>query len=643
MPNGQTKPPFDPSAPYEAIGATQQDSGKPAFDPSAPYAPVPANGQQPASQAPPAPTGDSWLQRAVNTIPGVGLVHQGAAAVQDWANNELSPANPHMLSPAATFGVGVLRDVAGLDRSVTTPGGLATGTALATVPEVAGPVLAAHGVYSGVKGWGDLRNPDVLQNELNAAAEIVGGGAATGEAVGSPGARGGPLARQVQSTLADRAAAAAPDAAFNNFQRSMPATKSAPYTRADYDAARSYLENEHAETNIDGVEGARDAADASIGKIEDAVSARIAKAPGLQITTNPLADARAALSQSPRGQQFVDSGLKDLDGLGLDQPLTVADADKVRLQLNQENRAVLKKNNYDVASARATDPGFAAREAAAESLRNGIYGNFPDLQGLRLDEGSLIKVRNAAQNQIFNGEKQVGGTAPGGAISRAINRAAGIAGGSLGYGVGGPVGGAVGAEGASVAAEALSPKNLTRNELAVKSFDQPVTNGQTRLSAVTRNTGAMPQPITGTQPPLFTQQGPLFETSQTPAPSEAGVPTPRLPGGVKIGNPYNEGTNAVTIPALKEGKEIGSITLTPESTGHMRVSLSAVESPYQSQGIASQLYREAQSYAQGHGYKGITSDWRYGTDPAAQRIWKFLGAKTTEAPNGEEMYVLGSR
>jgi hypothetical protein len=68
----------------------------------------------------------------------------------------MSPENPHLLSPAETFGTGVVRDVAGLVKGATSPEGIATTAATIAAPEVMGPVLTAHGVYSLVKGWGDL-------------------------------------------------------------------------------------------------------------------------------------------------------------------------------------------------------------------------------------------------------------------------------------------------------------------------------------------------------------------------------------------------------------------------------------------------------------------------------------------------------
>ena len=364
----------------------------------------------------------------VDTIPGVGLVHRTAGAVQDWANRKMSPDNPEMLSPAKTFGTGVVRDVAGLVKGATSPGGIATTAATIAAPEVMGPALVAHGAYNLYKGWGDLKNPDVLQNELNSASEVAGGAALT---AGTVKAGGGPITQAAKNRIAE----AAPDKALSQLQAAIPPMKSSPYTPEDLQAARSYLEVEHAASPIKTPSDLVDAADSAIQKIEDHVGKLIQANPTDQISTNPIADVRGALSGSVR-KSFVADGLAELQDYGLDQPLSVQQADDIRWQLNQDNKAVLKRNNYDVATARATDPGFAAREAAAESLRNGIYGKLadrgmPDAQELRLDEGSLIKIRNAAQNQVLNADKSVSGTGAAGPLGRTvrgITRMAGAAG-----------------------------------------------------------------------------------------------------------------------------------------------------------------------------------------------------------------------
>jgi hypothetical protein len=162
-------------------------------------------------------------------------------------------------------------------------------------------------------------------------------------------------------------------------------------------AAERYVAAEHAGSPIRSVTDFRDAADSAVGKIESQIDAAVKSLPDVKIQTNPLDAAKQALSESVR-KDFVTAGMKELDNYPLDGPLTLEQADEVRWQLNRDNQAILKRNNYDQATALATDPGFAARQAASEALRNGIYDGLdengvPGVRQLRLDEGSLIKLR----------------------------------------------------------------------------------------------------------------------------------------------------------------------------------------------------------------------------------------------------------
>ena len=270
-----------------------------------------------------------------------------------------------------------------------------------------------------------------------------------------------------------------PDSAENvqahaDLKSAIPATKSAPYTDAELNTAKPFLYDEHRTGPLKSVTDVRDAADAAIGKIEDHVADRIAQIPNDPIATNPKADVQKALSVNPRGQVFVDAGMKELQGLNLENP-TISEADRIRGQLNAENRAVLKKNNYDIDTARKADPGFAAREAAAESLRNGIYDQLEDrgiegVQGLRQAEGSVIKIRNAAQNQIFNGDKTVRSTAVTSPVRELAKTGLNMAGAGAGAYVGGPLGAAAGEQLAERAGKALTTGPLTRDALVERAF-----------------------------------------------------------------------------------------------------------------------------------------------------------------------------
>lgn len=119
-----------------------------------------------------------------------------------------------------------------------------------------------------------------------------------------------------------------------------------------------------------------------------------------------------------------------------------------------------------------------------------------------------------------------------------------------------------------------------------------------------------------------------------------------LPEGVTISAPQEDTDEFLhpvkTIRAMKDGKEIGAISLSPEENGRFRVSSVSVEHPHGGQGIGEHLYRAAVKYAQDNGARGITSDWRFSTAPEAQRIWKRLGAVETVAPTGEPMFEVGA-
>jgi hypothetical protein len=263
-----------------------------------------------------------------------------------------------------------------------------------------------------------------------------------------------------------------------DFTKAVPPSKSAPYTPRDYQAARPYLEAEHGNSPVQSVQDLRDSADTAIGNIEGKIRGFIQAKPRATISTDPLSDANAVLAQNARGQSFVDQGMKELEDFDLGQPKTLAQADNIRKQLNAENKAVLRRNNYDVATARATDPGFAAREAAAESLRNGIYDSLEangvsGVRDLRLDEGAIIKIRNAAQNQIYNGGKAVSGTGSSGPV-RQVGKALVKAGGTAaGASVGGVPGAIVGAGAGEAAGSLLTSGNLTRDALIERSFSVP--------------------------------------------------------------------------------------------------------------------------------------------------------------------------
>lgn len=277
-----------------------------------------------------------------------------------------------------------------------------------------------------------------------------------------------------RQTLQQRAAERTAGMQTSDLMKAVPPTSRAPWTSDTLTRARPYLEAEHATTPIATVTDLRDAADSAITQIEEHVAQAIAANPNDYIRSNPLNAVQRALSGRARSSDFQ-AGLDAVADLGLEKPMTVQQADAVRLRLNAENKATLQRNNYDVATARETDPAFAAREAASQSLREGIYNQLEargitGIADLRRDEGAVIQIRNAAQRQVFAGEKAVGGT---GATSPLRQIAAGtvkLAATGVGSAVAGPPGAVAGAVTGDQIARAIARPNLTRDQLVARAF-----------------------------------------------------------------------------------------------------------------------------------------------------------------------------
>lgn len=380
------------------------------------------------------------------------------------------------------------------------------------------------------------------------------------------------IARGKAATEAPEAAAAAlkdPEAAASaasDFQKAIPPTQSAPYTPEQYVRARPYLEEAHSSNPISvdtGVSDTVDAANQGIGKIEEKVGEAIRANPQDLIRTNTMADVNAALAKNQRGQQFVAAGQRELAGFGLDQPKTVAQADAIRRQLNLENQAALSKNSYDLAAARASDPAFAAREAASQSLRDGIYNQLEQrgVQGvrdLRQDEGALLAIRDAAQNQIYNGEKMVAGSAPGGlgrqvaarAVQGGLTAGGAYVGGSMAGPAGAAGGAAVGAGAGELATRFFAPGKLSRNELVARSFEKQVAGSPEYLDI-----------------PQAPQIKGLLTTSGSRVTPVAAVPGGTMEGGRVA---FDPSTRAARLGLLLNAKP-GEALIPPEPRGPLQL------------------------------------------------------------------------
>jgi hypothetical protein len=416
------------------------------------------------------------------TMPIVGQLQQVSEATSDWATRELAKPTTQ-ISPWLTLGTGLLRDTAETVHGITSPtnvgliAGTALGGALVSIP--AGLYLVGKGLYNMHQGWGDIRNPEVLQKELENAAQVTGGAAMVGE--GTLGA-----VRRIQAAKAT----AAPDLQYQNFKNAVPPTSRTPYSEIDWQHARPYLEAENTTgTPITDVKTTIEAANNAISKIELEIKKAVDANPDVVLNVDVLGAVRDALKDDPT-VGFMQDGMKSLEkyrigfersGGEVDPPLTLRNAEELRQKMNAENTAMRKAmNNNDFANMLETNPAFAARVAAAEAIRSAIYDKLTemevqDAQLRRLDEGSLIKIRNAANAKEYGGEQEVRTGKPAGRIRRMAQKALPAVGAAMGFEVGAKlahplIGASIGAEAGSEVGRMISPERLTRDQLIERAF-----------------------------------------------------------------------------------------------------------------------------------------------------------------------------
>jgi len=359
------------------------------------------------------------------------------------------------------------------------------GSLLEAVPFV-GPQLS-KAVEKGKQGdWAGL-----VGNAIGTGLNVEGPRLAAVAATKAPA-----VVAAVQAKQAARAAnkLTAMDTQFvGDFTKAVPASKSTPYIADDINRAKPYLMDEQVASPIDSVPRLIEAADTAIETIETKIADYIKAVPGETITTDPFRQAWALLDKRVRSGDVKKGmeGLRDLDLQQNVRRITLEQADEIRRQLNAENKGVLLKNRYDVATARRVDPKFAAREKAAAAIKDGIYERLKQLgadgvDNLRLDEGAIIKIRNAAKAQEFKAEAAMTGTGKSSGARRVAANAVkygtagagSIAGGALGApagAVGATVGAAAGAAagveaGARLASKIVTP-DITRNALVARAFD----------------------------------------------------------------------------------------------------------------------------------------------------------------------------
>lgn len=426
----------------------------------------------------------TWERLNTTLLPQIGQA--GRAAANFISQPRLDENVPEFLRVPIAMQRGLLagslEGAANLVEGFTSPVGLATTAAglpaaryvaPALVPAVsaaqrlvgggAGAVFAAEGIKK-------IATAPTWSEKAAAIPQVAGGlmGVTAGMA---------PTVARVQANRA----AKIPKKIDAELSHAFPASHAAPYTADDMATAAPFALAQHrirpATTTLDAIE----AFNGGVRVVEQRVDDIIAQFPHVRAQANANAAVRASMGNDVR-EDALEKGLRAIRGLrDLHQPATLTRLEAVRRRLNAENQAHLDRNQYDRATARETDPAFRAREIAAESVREAIYGTLerqgaPGIADFRRAEGSVIKVRNAAERQHYSGEKIVSGAAPslkaeiGAAVTQAGMTAAGTGAGIL---VGMPIPGAITG---SVLGQQLGRKirghRVVRDELVARAFSR---------------------------------------------------------------------------------------------------------------------------------------------------------------------------
>lgn len=341
--------------------------------------------------------------------------------------------------------------------------------------------------------------------------------------------------------------------ANEDFKKAIPPslTGKAAYTDKDYDITRGYLENHHQTVApVDSVQGTFDALDHIQKDMEQKVAPYREKYSNEPIQTNVRMDVRDALAENP-DTSFVQKGMQALEPFNLIDP-TVGEAEAIRKKLNSDVRGTLQQTHWDVQTAVDTDPVFAAKYAALDSLRDGIYNTYEDkgvngIRELRQDEASVIRVRNAAQRQLTKGDVRLRGSSGSGPWRKMLAKGAqttlagvGAAGG-MATGIPGATeaGAMIGSHLGNKLGTVIAPWDLTRDAMIERSMKVegggvPVTNIEGKPLPATQF--GPPQPVS----PLMDLYTPQREN--TPLHSE-------------LATHYNEDVNTSYLDLEKRFKD----------------------------------------------------------------------------------------
>lgn len=292
--------------------------------------------------------------------------------------------------------------------------------------------------------------------------------------------------------------------------------------------ASPYLAEEARVRPVTSVREAAEASQQAITNLESRVG-QVVNTYGRDTIPGQVAmrNARQALRSVPRTSQEMKAGLKELAGLGVGRRITLAYAERLRYRLNRDLDKFFNETGSRRDTLRATNPEFAAKEAAANALREMIYDQLerrgvPNIAKLRRDEGAIIQMRDAFERNIVAAEKASDkATSAVGQVGRLVSGLSpGVAGAVVGGVLGGPAS-ALGATGVGI--------GLVRDLAKQRALpNRVVSRGFKRLAKHS------PSPDYPTIPPPPTVRGMLPPPRiMPPAPSPPPGPPPPVAEGTR--------------------------------------------------------------------------------------------------------------
>lgn len=342
----------------------------------------------------------------------------------------------------------------------------------------------------------------------------------------------------------------------------------------DVHRARPFLETVH--NNGIPIVGKEDAvsqfvkaADVAINEIEQHVAGLVQQFP--DATVSPMEGAvLKRVSQMPGASPAdLNAARKVTQQYGLDQPRSLAEAESLRIRLNAENKSILEGTGVKQRTAVLTNPAYVARQEAANQLRDGIYGaleqrGIQGIRDLRLSEGSILKLRNAADpiTRSLRSESTVARTGQSSLGRRLVQRVAPGLGAGAGASIGGVPGAAVGAELGRELTAGLTATNLNKNELLERAFRQTFTS-----PPVMSVQGIPGSQAGGTRTPSPHGPGSLPPASLPPSRSTPQLPPPapsQLPAQPqRLALPAHD---TVPVPTAVEGTRVWEMPPVPDES-----------------------------------------------------------------------------